>query len=181
MSFSAGLHAWAFSIPQFAKTYAAKTSTPYEKWLDRLWGEHFLDTKTNKWQKSKTNDNVRGFVKFIYEPIYNIIQAAMNDQKDKLFAMCDKLGITSRLSPQDKELSAKPLMKRVMQVCGRATGHSLVACITAPAPRCCCAPATSHTSVTYHTSAPTLRQVCDHLTWHQAMSRMRCCSSSSSC
>lgn len=114
--FSAGLHAWAFSIPQFAKTYSSKTSTPYEKWLDRLWGEHFLDTKTNKWQKSKTNDNVRGFVKFIYEPIYNMIQAAMNDQKDKLFAMCDKLGITSRLSPQDKDLSAKPLMKRVMQV-----------------------------------------------------------------
>eukprot|EP00892_Ulva_mutabilis_P001511 jgi/Ulvmu1/11360/UM075_0020.1 len=113
--FSAGLHAWAFSIPQFAKTYAAKTSTPYEKWLDRLWGEHFLDTKTNKWQKSKTNDNVRGFVKFIYEPIFNIIQAAMNDQKDKLFAMCDKLGITAKLSPQDKELTAKPLMKRVMQ------------------------------------------------------------------
>lgn len=48
--FSAGLHAWAFSIPQWAATYAAKTSTPYEKWLDRLWGEHFLDTKTGKWQ-----------------------------------------------------------------------------------------------------------------------------------
>lgn len=113
--FSAGLHAWAFSIPQFAKTYAAKTSTPFEKWVDRLWGEHFLDPKTGKWQKTKTNDNVRGFVKFIYEPIFNIIQAAMNDQKDKLWAMTDKLGVTAKLSSADKELTAKPLMKRVMQ------------------------------------------------------------------
>ena len=115
VAFSAGLHAWAFSIPQFAATYAAKTSTPYEKWLQRLWGENFLDTKTGKWQKQKSNDNVRGFVKFIYEPIYNIIQAAMNDQKDKLFAMCEKVGIKDKLSAQDKELNAKPLMKRVMQ------------------------------------------------------------------
>ena len=114
--FSAGLHAWAFTIPQFAKTYAAKTSTPLPKWIDRLWGEHFLDGKTGKWQKSKSNDNVRGFVKFIYEPIFNIIQAAMNDQKDKLFAMCEKVGVLSKLSAADKELTAKPLMKRVMQV-----------------------------------------------------------------
>jgi elongation factor 2 len=114
--FSAGLHAWAFSIPQFSKTYASKTSTPYDKWLERLWGEHFLDTKTGKWQKTKSNDNVRGFVKFIYEPIYNIIQAAMNDQKEKLFAMCEKLGVLSKLSTQDKDLIGKPLMKRVMQV-----------------------------------------------------------------
>jgi elongation factor 2 len=46
----------------------------------------------------------------------NVIQAAMNDQKDKLIAMCDKLGVTGKLSPQDKELTGKPLMKRVMQV-----------------------------------------------------------------
>ena len=105
-------------MPQFAKTYAGKTSTPYEKWVQRLWGEEFLDLKTGKWQKSKTNDNVRGFVKFIYEPIMNMIQAAMNDQKDKLFAMCDKLGVSSRLSAADRELTAKPLMKRVMQVSG---------------------------------------------------------------
>lgn len=96
--------------------------------MDRLWGEHFLDTKTGKWQKSKTNDNVRGFVKFIYEPIFNMIQAAMNDQKDKLFAMCDKLGVTAKLSLQDKDLTAKPLMKRVMQVCGPLA--ALVTCLS---------------------------------------------------
>lgn len=83
--------------------------------MQRLWGENFLDAKSGKWQKSKTNENVRGFVKFIYDPIFNIIQAAMNDQKDKLFSMCEKVGVLSKLSMQDKELTAKPLMKRVMQ------------------------------------------------------------------
>lgn len=29
--------------------------------------------------------------------------------------MTDKLGVTNKLNPEDKELSAKPLMKRVMQ------------------------------------------------------------------
>jgi elongation factor 2 len=39
----------------------------------------------------------------------------MRDEKDKLFAMLDKLNVLSKLKPDDKELSAKPLMKRVMQ------------------------------------------------------------------
>ena len=156
--FSAGLHAWAFSIPQFAQTYAAKTSTPKDKWVQRLWGENFLDGKTGKWQKQKSNDNVRGFVKFIYEPIFNVIQAAMNDQKDKLWGsegspgMLSKLGIESKLSAQERELVGKPLMKRIMQarVCilllhraytwsHRARNKLLSCgpgCLTAPLRRC---------------------------------------------
>jgi elongation factor 2 len=39
----------------------------------------------------------------------------MNDEKDKLFAMLDKLNVLSKLKPDDKELVGKPLMKRVMQ------------------------------------------------------------------
>ena len=94
------------------------------------------DTGSAGVQKSKTNDNTRGFVKFIYEPIFNIIQAAMNDQKDKLFAMCEKVGIADKLSAQDKELSAKPLMKRIMQA--RAAGSTLRYCSVDSA-ECCCA------------------------------------------
>ena len=39
----------------------------------------------------------------------------MNDNKVKLFQMTDKLGITPKLKSEDKELTGKPLMKRVMQ------------------------------------------------------------------
>jgi elongation factor 2 len=37
----------------------------------------------------------------------------MNDQKDKLWPMLEKLGI--QMKPDEKELMGKPLMKRVMQ------------------------------------------------------------------
>lgn len=40
----------------------------------------------------------------------------MNDNKDKLFPMLQKLNVLDKLSTADKELSAKPLMKRCMQV-----------------------------------------------------------------
>lgn len=37
----------------------------------------------------------------------------MNDNRDKLFPMLEKLGV--KLKPEAKELVGKPLMKRVMQ------------------------------------------------------------------
>lgn len=43
----------------------------------------------------------------------------MEDKKDKLFAMLEKVGVLSKLKSEDKELIGKPLMKRVMQVRGR--------------------------------------------------------------
>jgi elongation factor 2 len=55
----------------------------------------------------------RGFVQFCYEPIRMVIDAAMADNKDKLWTMCTKLKIV--LKPDDKDLVGKPLMKRVMQ------------------------------------------------------------------
>eukprot|EP01023_Acetabularia_acetabulum_P015654 TRINITY_DN1764_c0_g2_i2.p1 TRINITY_DN1764_c0_g2~~TRINITY_DN1764_c0_g2_i2.p1 ORF type:complete len:875 (-),score=217.31 TRINITY_DN1764_c0_g2_i2:416-2704(-) len=113
-SFSAGLHAWAFTIPIFAKTYAAKTSTPVEKWVERLWGDKFV-TAEGKWSSKQSSGGTRGFCKFIFDPIKNIISACMNDQKDKVWTMCDKLGITDLLKSEDKELTGKPLMKRIMQ------------------------------------------------------------------
>jgi elongation factor 2 len=46
-----------------------------------------------------------------------VIELAMEDKKDKLFAMLEKVGVLSKLKAEDKELVGKPLMKRVMQVC----------------------------------------------------------------
>ena len=57
----------------------------------------------------------RGFCQFIYEPIKTVIEAAMNDNKDKLFALLEKLEVMKKLKPEDKELIGKPLMKKVMQ------------------------------------------------------------------
>lgn len=48
-------------------------------------------------------------------PHHQVIELAMNDAKDKLFPMLDKLNVLSKLKTEDKELSGKPLMKRIMQ------------------------------------------------------------------
>jgi elongation factor 2 len=58
---------------------------------------------------------MRAFVQFCYEPIRRVIDAAMNDNKDKLWPMLEKLQVKDRLKPADLDLMGKPLMKRIMQ------------------------------------------------------------------
>jgi elongation factor 2 len=85
--------------------------------MEKLWGDNFFDPTTKKWTKKPTGAESckRGFVQFVYDPIKTIIEAAMNDNKVKLFGLCDKLGISGKLKSEDKELMGKPLMKRIMQ------------------------------------------------------------------
>ena len=58
---------------------------------------------------------MRAFVQFCYEPIRRVIDAAMNDNKDKLWPMLEKLKVKDKLKPADLDLLGKPLMKRIMQ------------------------------------------------------------------
>ncbi|PIA33949.1 hypothetical protein AQUCO_03900070v1 [Aquilegia coerulea] len=91
VAFSAGLYGWAFTLTNFAKLYASKTGIEETKMMQRLWG----------------------FVQFCYEPIKQVINACMNDQKDKLWPMLQKLGVS--MMADGKDLVGKPLMSRVMQ------------------------------------------------------------------
>ncbi|KAJ4821246.1 Elongation factor 2 [Rhynchospora pubera] len=115
VAFSAGLHGWAFTLTNFAKMYAAKFGVDEAKMMERLWGENYFDPATKK----RTTKNIgsptckRGFVQFCYEPIKQIIATCMADQKDKLWPMLQKLGVS--MKSDEKELVGKALMKRVMQ------------------------------------------------------------------
>ena len=115
--FSAGLHGWGFTLTVFADLYAKKFGTDRKKMMEKLWGDNFFDPTTKKWTKKHTGAATckRGFCQFIYEPIRTVIDAAMNDEREKLFGLLDKLEVTGKLKPEDKELIGKPLMKRVMQ------------------------------------------------------------------
>ncbi|KAI3828406.1 hypothetical protein L1987_02507 [Smallanthus sonchifolius] len=115
VAFSSGLHGWAFTLTNFAKMYASKFGVDESKMMERLWGENFFDPKTKKWTTKNTGSPTcqRGFVQFCYEPIKMIINTCMNDQKDKLWPMLTKLGVT--MKSEEKELVGKALMKRVMQ------------------------------------------------------------------
>ncbi|KAM0865546.1 hypothetical protein ACQ4PT_043191 [Festuca glaucescens] len=115
VAFSAGLHGWAFTLTSFAKMYASKFGVDESKMMERLWGENFFDPTTKKWTNKNTGSPTcrRGFVQFCYDPIKQIINTCMTDQKDKLWPMLQKLGVT--MKADEKELMGKPLMKRVMQ------------------------------------------------------------------
>jgi elongation factor 2 len=117
ISFSAGLHGWAFTLTTFANMYASKFGVEPSKMMEKLWGDNFFDSTKKKWYKAHNDSSSckRAFVQFIYQPIKTIIDAAMNDQKDKLIAMTDKLGISDKIKNDDKELSGKPLMKFILQ------------------------------------------------------------------
>ncbi|OMP04048.1 hypothetical protein COLO4_09990 [Corchorus olitorius] len=115
VAFSAGLHGWAFTLTSFAKMYASKFGVDEAKMMERLWGENFFDLATKKWTSKNTGSPTckRGFVQFCYEPIQQIINNCMNDQKDELWPMLQKLGVT--MNTEEKELMGSALMKRVMQ------------------------------------------------------------------
>ena len=63
--------------------------------MEKLWGDNFFDPATKKWTNKPTGSATckRGFCQFIYEPIKTVIEAAMNDNKDKLFALLEKLEV----------------------------------------------------------------------------------------
>ena len=117
VSFSAGLHGWAFTLTTFAKLYAAKFGTDEKRMMDKLWGDNFFDPTTKKWTSKHTGEKTckRGFVQFCYEPIKQVIELAMTDNREKLFPMLEKLNVMSRLKADDKDLTGKPFMKRIMQ------------------------------------------------------------------
>lgn len=77
--------------------------------MEKLWGENFFDPATKKWTKKQTDSKSckRGFILFCYDPIMQVIQTAMRDDKTALFNQCEKLGIFKLLSSEDKELSGK--------------------------------------------------------------------------
>jgi elongation factor 2 len=115
VAFSAGLHGWAFTLTNFAKMYAGKFGVDEKKMMERLWGENFFDPATKKWTSKNTGSPTcqRGFVQFVYNPIKQVINICMNDQKDKLWPMLAKLNCG--LKADEKDLVGKALMKRTMQ------------------------------------------------------------------
>ncbi|KAJ2451196.1 translation elongation factor 2 [Coemansia sp. RSA 2336] len=117
VAFGSGLHAWGFTLRQFAVRYAKKFGTDREKMMKRLWGDSFFNPKTKKWANkssdSSGNYNDRGFNMFALDPIYRIFDATMNERKDEAYAMADKLEI--KITSEERELNGKPLLKVLMR------------------------------------------------------------------
>jgi len=112
VGFSAGLHGWAFTLPQFSRMYAKKFGVSEDKMCERLWGENYFNPAEKKWTKTGDTD-FRAFNMFVLDPIGKIVAACMNEQMDKLQKMLTSLNI--KMKKEDLELQGKALLKRTMQ------------------------------------------------------------------
>lgn len=132
VAFGSGLHQWGFTLKNFAKFYAEKFKTTEEKMAEKLWGDWCFVTDADgksKWVSSNTVNTNRGvdkdsgakraFNAFIMDPIMNMFQAVMNNELNKkglpkAFNMATQVGVTLT-EDERKELTGKPLLKRIMQ------------------------------------------------------------------
>merc|ERR1712159_102620 len=118
VAFGSGLQSWAFTLNHFATLYAAKFQTDPEKLMKKMWGNNFFDVKAGKWSKKEGTDAngkplVRGFCKFVLEPIFKMFKLVMDDNKEKYTKLINMVGVT--LTSDEKDLVQKPLVKTVMR------------------------------------------------------------------
>merc|ERR1712057_158259 len=105
VAFGSGLQSWAFTLNHFANLYASKFKMDPAKLIKKMWGNSFFDAKSGKWHKKEGEGEdgkpyVRGFCKFVLEPIFKMFKLIM-------------VGV--ELKGDEKDLVGKPLVKTVMR------------------------------------------------------------------
>ncbi|KAJ2493924.1 translation elongation factor 2 [Coemansia sp. RSA 2050] len=117
VAFGSGLHAWGFTLRQFATRYAKKFGVERNKMMSKLWGDNFFNPKTKKWSSKSSDPNGkyadRGFNMFALDPIYKIFGATMNGRKEEALTLVDKLNVT--LTSEERDLADKALLKVIMR------------------------------------------------------------------
>merc|ERR1719410_908663 len=83
VGFGSGLHAWGFTLKDFAKMYSSKFGLSPEKLMKKLWGENYWDQNEGKWvKKNSTGSMLRGFEQFILKPMRVVFDSIMSEQKE---------------------------------------------------------------------------------------------------
>ena len=66
--------------------------------IQKLWGDNYFDPSIKQWITSDTGSDgkklQRGFVQYIMEPIIRLVKNIMSDNKEAVFKICAKLGVT---------------------------------------------------------------------------------------
>jgi len=113
VGFGSGLHGWAFSLKQFADTYTKKDKAKCDKYIQKLWGDHFIDGN-GKWTKKAGEGRVRGFCKLILDPIFKIFNFCMkSNEPQEAIKFAEKLKVEFTSAEQD--LEKKALFKCIMK------------------------------------------------------------------
>jgi elongation factor 2 len=115
IAFSSSLCGWGFTLPTIAKHSAHHEGIDESQVLELIWGDWFFDSETHEWT-SKHTGNVtckRGFVKFFYEPIKDIINICMSNDKSRLHSTLDHHGLI--LKEKEVQLEGEDMLKYVMK------------------------------------------------------------------
>jgi elongation factor 2 len=116
VGFGSGLHAWGFTLADFAQMYCSRFSLSKKKMMTKLWDNNFFDAKARKWVK-KDNDGelTRGFCQFVLKPIKMLADAIMAEDKETYEPIVAAFGL--RFAKKELEAVTKPkdYLKLVMR------------------------------------------------------------------
>jgi len=124
VGFGSGLHAWGFTVIDFAKKYGNKFGLSAEKLKVKLWGNNCWHPELKRWVKHDPVNNPykkegkpinleRGFCQFILRPLIALCDSIMQKKEDIFRPLLAALGI--KLVGEEKDFREKPLLKLVMR------------------------------------------------------------------
>ena len=118
VAFGSAKQGWGFTLNTFARMYASKFKIDHQRMLQKLWGDNFINLKTNKWQTESTNDEndevlPRAFCQFIMDPINKLANSVLNGKKDIYEPLLKKIGV--ELKGDDLDLTGSALLRKCMQ------------------------------------------------------------------
>lgn len=113
--FSSGQHGWLFTLESFAQIYvtrhASQCGFSAQDLGKRLWGDWFVNPRTNAITKNKASAGagaVRTFVSFLLEPLYKIYAHVIGEKSEDLKVLFNQLNI--RIKGSEFHLDPKPLL-----------------------------------------------------------------------
>jgi len=124
VGFGSGLHAWGFTLLDFARFYENKFGLSAEKLMKKLWGNNCWHPVLQKWVRHDPVNNPyrkegepialeRGFCQFIMRPMITLFDAIMEQDEETYWPIIEALGL--QLSNDERDLREKPLLKVVMR------------------------------------------------------------------
>jgi len=115
VGFGSGLHAWGFTLIDFAELYANKFGMSKAKLIKKFWGNNFWDSKEGKWVKKNNQAKTlpRGFCEFCLKPLKALVDAVMDKKVDMYTPAVKALKVP--LDKSDWDLRGKAFLKVVLR------------------------------------------------------------------
>jgi elongation factor 2 len=116
VTFGSAMAGWGFTLPQFARLYAAKFGVDAATLSKRLWGDSYFDPVTKRWTAEATGSDGatlrRAFCAFCLQPIIQLHRVVFDEDGTKLDKMLAALRIT--LDADELASSPKRRLKLIM-------------------------------------------------------------------